>query len=92
MNGKSMQNLKKDTKFSQITFNKPRKLVQEDIDLVLVEIAHSGKPTNNTHQQNSSQKGTCNRSLSLQYPFSFTISFNPVIIITSTTFWIQEPL
>lgn len=54
---------KKAINYSKITFDEARKLSQEGIDLVLVDIPDSGKSSNNTHEQQTSQKSTFNRSI-----------------------------
>jgi len=69
----------------KITFDESRKLVQERTDLVLVDIPNSGKPTNHTDQQHTSQKGTLNRSVTLQLQPTLLVIFSSLITTTSST-------
>jgi len=67
----------------KITFDESRKLVQERTDLVLVDIPNSGKPTN---QQHTSQKGTLNRSVTLQVQPTLLIIFSSLITTAAAFF------
>ncbi|PON81515.1 hypothetical protein TorRG33x02_227070 [Trema orientale] len=58
--------LKRVPNFAAITFNKSRKLSQKSINLVLIDVTHSATSTNNTNEQQPSQKGPLNRSVPLQ--------------------------